>query len=217
MSWRRNARIAAGVVGLGCAAALFLLRRDRPPVAPPPTIASVDPNSVQESQRGTLILPGKDGHQHGKLNYERMRTYEDGRTRFEQASLKIEGDDPFEIKSDVIEMLGKGIRSGVPDEVKFSESVVVTTPGGLHLETDVASYQDGLGLVTMPGKVTFGRDRMSGSGTGAKYRRDARTLEVLADARVSVDVVTTLPHWKDRGDASEPLGGQPHLLRLDHL
>ena len=211
MSWRRNVRIAAGLTGLGVAAALFFMRRDRPPVAPPPELGAVDPASTMESQRGKAIIhSGKDGRQIGTLTYERSRSYDDGRQRFEQVTLKMEHDDPFELSADAIDTRGSGVRGELPPEIDASGNVRFRKPSGLHLEAESARYKDQGGVVAMPGKVTFGRDRMSGTGTGAIYRREAKTLEVLADAHVTV-----APDAEGKG-ALEATSGTMVLNQAEH-
>ena len=209
MSWRRNARIAAGLTGLAVAAALFFMRRDRPPVAPPPDHGSFDPNSRMENQRGKLVL-SKDGRQFGTITYKRIRTYEDGRQRFEQVTLKIDDDDPFELSADAIDTRGAAARNDLPPEIDASGNVRFRKPSGLHLEADTAHYKDQGGVVAMPGKVTFGRDRMSGTGTGAIYRRAAKTLEILADAHVTV-----APDAEGKG-ALEATSGTMVLNQAEH-
>jgi hypothetical protein len=130
VSWRRNVRIGVGVAGLGVAAALFLARRDRPPVAPPPTLATVDPNSAIESQRGTWFITTRDGRQIGRLSYERSQTYDDGRQRFEQVTLNMEDEEPFELRADVIDTRGAAARGELPPEITASGHVRITKASG---------------------------------------------------------------------------------------
>jgi lipopolysaccharide export system protein LptA len=209
VTWRRHARIAVGVVGFGVAAALLLMRRDRPPVAPPPSLGSVDPQSTMESQRGTWVIY-RDEKRVGTIAFERIRVYDDGRQIFEQAVLKMEDDDPFEMSAGIAEGRGTQARGELPPEITAKQNVRFTKLSGLHLETDQATFRDKGGVVSMPGQVTFGRDRMSGTGTGANYRRDARTLEVLADANV------TVAPDKDGKGALEATAGTMVLNQTEH-
>lgn len=209
MSWRRHARIGAGVIGLAVAAALLFMRRDRPPVAPPPNLASIDPQSSMASERGTWSI-FKGDKQVGTLTFERLRAYDDGRQVFEQATLKMVDEDPFDMAAGVIEGRGAAARGEVPPEITATQNVRFTKPSGLHLETDRAIYRDKGGIVAMPGKVTFGRDRMSGTGTGANYRREAKTLEVLAEAHVTV-----APDTEGKG-ALEATAGTMVLNQVEH-
>jgi lipopolysaccharide export system protein LptA len=214
VSWRRNVRIGAGIVGLSVAAALFFMRRDRPPVAPPPKLNSVDPNSALESQSGEWVIT-KDDRRVGRLTYQRSRTYDDGRLRFEQASLKIEDDNPFELTAGVLEGKGQAVRGELPPEINASVNVRFSTPSGLRLDTETATFNNKTGVATMAGPLTFGRDRMSGSGTGGTYRRDAKTLEILADAHVVVAADKTGTGALDATAGTMVLNQLDHALHLD--
>jgi lipopolysaccharide export system protein LptA len=215
VSWRRNARIAAGLTGLGVAAALFFMRRDRPPVAPPPQIVG-DPASKMESQHGKLILLSpKDGRQTGTITFERIRTYDDGRQRLEQATLKMDNEDPFELSADAIDTKGAADRGNLPPEIDASGNVRFKKPSGLQVETSTAKYKDKGSVVEMPESVTFRRDRMTGTGTGAIYRRDAKTLEILANAHVSVVADAEGKGALEASAGTMVLNQADHALHLD--
>jgi lipopolysaccharide export system protein LptA len=185
-------------------------------VAPPPTIAAIDPQSLVEGQRGTIAILGKDGRRRGQLTSERSRTYEDGRQRFESVHLKVEQEDPFEIRAGVLETKSKSqTQDGDPDEWTMAGGVVLSTPSGLRIDSDAGTYSDNTGVMTMPGKVTFSRDRMAGSGVGAAYRRDPKTLELLTEAEVTVKPDKTGHDSLFVKSRSMVLNRVEHALHLD--
>jgi len=186
VSWRGWTRVGVAALGLGCAAALVIYRRDRPEVTPPPELKPVDPASLSEGQRGQTTVLGKDGTVRAILTFEANRVYEDGSLRYERAHLRVLHGEPFDIKAGVVVTQGQRVRGQVPDEFQMSEGVYGTTASGLFVESNTATYRDGAGLLSMPGLVTFGRGRLSGRGLGAAYRREANTLELLAEASVSI-------------------------------
>jgi lipopolysaccharide export system protein LptA len=184
VNWRVGVRIGVGVVGLGCAVALVVLRRDRPDPTPPPVLDATDPASQSQHQRGSIIVPdAKTGALRATITYERFREYEDGRGRYETVVMTVVGEDPFELRAGSLETRTKGKRGEMPDEWELADGIQLKTPSGFHLESD---RRESTGTLTLPGVVTFGRDRMSGSGTGAVHRRDAGTLQLLEDARLVV-------------------------------
>ncbi len=216
MNWRRFARIAVGVVGLGCAAALLVLRRDRPTVTPAPPIDVGDPSTQSQQQRGQMIFMNrKTGAVRATLSYERTRKYEDGRMRFEKTRLKMEGEDPFELWADSADVKSKRTSGEMPDEIDLSDGIVMKTPSGFHLESDRGTYRDSTGTLHLPGALTFGRDRMSGSGTGAVHRSKANTLELLADARITVAPDAAGAGALNASSRTMVLNRTEHLLHLD--
>ncbi len=216
MSWRRNARVAVGLVGLGVAAALFLTRRDRPAVAPPPQLGSVDPKSTMQNQRGKFVfLSPKDGREIGSLAYENNRIFEDGRQRLEHVVLSMNDEDPFELRADAIDTRGASERGALPPEIEASGNVRFRKPSGLEIESSKAKYKDNGGVVEMPESVTFRRDRMTGTGTGAIYRRDAKTLEILANAHVSVVADAEGKGALEASSGTMVLNQADHALHLD--
>lgn len=192
MTWQRGVRYAVATVGIGCAIGLFALRRDRKPApAPGPKIVTVDPKSKMEGGRGRLDMTDRaTGQKRGEIEFEASRHYEDGRNHYDKVHITRLDEPPFELWADTLETQGRSVNdASVPGELNFAGQVRLKTKDGLQLDTDRATYQDGAGIVTMPGEVTFARGRLSGKGLGAKYTRDGETFEFLdqASAQVAAD------------------------------
>ncbi len=213
MRWQRHAQIAVGVVGLGVAAALILTRRDRPVVTPPPPIGAIDPKSLIQGGRGTQFIPGKDGTSRGTLTYETIQTYDDGRMRFTGAVLSWLEGEPFTLKA--AELVTRGKPNEAPDELAMSGGTHFETPSGLRVDSDRATYRDRTGLLAWPGPVTFAQGRLAGRGNGAEYRREAKTLSLLADASVTVGSDQAGKGAVSAAAASMVLNRVEHAVHLD--
>ncbi len=189
MRWQQAARFGVAAVGVGTAVALFVLRRQPPPVAAPaPVIAVKDKSARMEGgpcrTRLTDLSTGKD---RGEIECAASQHYDDGRNRYEKIHLTRTDDPPFELWADVLESRGRGVRDAtLPGELVFTGHVRMKTKDGLQVDTDRATYDDGTGIITMPGAVTFVKGRLSGRGVGATYNRGAQTFEFLDQAHADV-------------------------------
>ncbi|HYN08642.1 MAG TPA: LptA/OstA family protein [Vicinamibacterales bacterium] len=184
MTWQRRARIVVAIVGLGCAAAVYFLARPRqaPVVAPVPT--APDREAEYQSGAGKYFHHDKDGKRVLELSYEKAFSYRDGRGLYEKVHAKfVEG---HQIFADRVETKSPPADGEMPRNLDFRGNVRVVDKGGATVTTDQASYDDGTGIVTMPGEVTFTRGRLSGKGLGANYHRDQDFLQLLDQASLKV-------------------------------
>ncbi len=208
MRWQRRAQIALGVVGLGVAVSLVVTRRDRPVVTPPPPIGSIDPKSLTSAGRGTYFFTASDGSRQGTLAYESNQTYEDGRMRFTGAVVSWVTGEPFTLRAGQIDTKGKA--NEPPDELHMSGGTHFETPSGLRVESGRATFRDATGVLSWPDAVTFAQGRLTGRGAGAAYRREAKTLSLLANANVVVG-----PDANGKGAVSATAGSMV-LNRVEH-
>ena len=217
MRWQKAARlaIAAGVV-VFTLIVIIALRTRRPPAAPT-TTPRTDTQAVIESPG--RIKAGRstpDGKLVFSLTAERPRTYEDGRTKVENAVLTLpdRGGRTLHIASDQMEITAPPERPGELGSATMTSNVRLTTDDGLVVTTGEASYDESSGILRVPGPVQFERGRLKGSGVGATYDRDRDVLWLLKDARVSV-----APDEKGEGAAegsasSAGYARGEHYLRL---
>ena len=63
-------------------------------------------------------------------------------------------------------------------ELQLTGGVELKASDGFTIRTDNAAFNQDTGLMTAPGGVTFGRDRLSGSGTGMSYDKNADVLSI---------------------------------------
>jgi lipopolysaccharide export system protein LptA len=177
------------IVGLGCAAAIFVYTRSREqPPAPQTSLERIDPTAALEGGKGVTIYT-KVGRTPITLSFGSTLTYADGRVRWEKVEIKGLENTPFTILADVVETRGKAVKEERPTHFDLTGHVVLITDDGLRLETDRASYEDAANQLTIPGPVTFARGRLSGRGVGATYDRERDAIALLdqATARVAPD------------------------------
>jgi hypothetical protein len=184
--WQRVARAGFAVVGLGCAVAVGVRFRGRSMAVAPPPPAKHDPAATVEGGRGNTLQWGVDGKEDYRMDFASMAEYPDGRSRFTQAHFtSANGDRAFDIRADEAETQGKGTRGAGPANVTLKGQVRVTTSDHWVIQGGSATYADATGLVTMPGPMTFARDRMTGDGQGATYDRVNGVLTILDRAHIA--------------------------------
>jgi lipopolysaccharide export system protein LptA len=180
MRWQRAARWIVAVAGLGVAVVLYTQTRERPAGRPAPGVPA-DPEVRAESSAGTVIRLS-DGEQAFELTHEGERVFQDGRTEWTKASIKI-GDDTF-LAADVITSSAETVE-GQPAELHLKGNVHLDTDGA-SVRSDEATYNRAGGIAIMPGHVEFTHGRISGSGTDGRYERDAGVFTLAANARVAM-------------------------------
>ena len=169
MRWQRPVRILVALVGVGCAIAIVVYSRKRP--APIATPAALTDPKVTSQQSGVLNLRSNvnTGKEDLRIEAQVSTAFEDGRTRLSRAHFTSTRNDgtTFDIWSDVAESQGKAVTGDEPGLIQLHGHVRTKASDGLEVETDDATYDNVQGLATIPGKLTFRRDRMKGSGVGA--------------------------------------------------
>jgi len=171
--------------GVGCALAIALHFRARPmPVAAPPPVKH-DPAAILETGRGQSLQWGKDGKEDWRVGFDSMTGYPNDRNKFTEAHfVDGKGERQFEIRAHYAETQGKSTRSAGPADIKLSGQVRITTSDHWLIQSDTATYSDATGVLTMPGPMTFARDRMTGEGQGATYDRVSGVLIIQNQAHV---------------------------------
>ncbi|MFI5177022.1 MAG: hypothetical protein ACHQO8_00570 [Vicinamibacterales bacterium] len=207
MIWQRWARGLVALVGLACAVALFAYSRRQPPLVPPPPAVTIDPQAQVQSGAGRLVRH-RGGEELGAIDYQGMKSYEDGRSVFDRPHIVSSDTRGFEAWADRAETKGKSVHTDNPGEMQFTGHVKVRTKDGLELLTESAVYDDTTGGVRIPGPLTFTRGRMSGRGTGAVYDRDKDLLTVLDQAHVDV---------APEPDGKGAMSGSSKAMTLDRL
>lgn len=186
MRWQRVARLGFAAVGLGCAVAVGVRFHARPAVVVAPSPVKHDPEATVEGGRGHSLQWDKDGKEDWRIEFASMAIYPDGRKTFTQAHFtSAKGDRAFEIWANDAEAQGTGTRGAGPADVKLKGKVRITTSDHWVIQGGSATYADSTGIVTMPGPMTFARDRMAGEGQGATYDRVNGVLTILDRAHIA--------------------------------
>ena len=214
MSWQKPARIAVAIVGLTSAAGVYFVmgpRRVAPPAAP---IEARDPEAIVEMSSAIFKnFPGieKDFTFEGFVSY-----YPDGTKRLTEEHGK-----PVTItvhRSDGRTFTVTGKQAEVSRDENFVEMkgapVRLEANDGFWLETERATVSRLDQITHIPGAATFGKGRMTGSGTGFNYDDSKQILLIAQEARVrTVDDRGRLV--TDLASSSAMLDRLQHLLTLD--
>jgi lipopolysaccharide export system protein LptA len=120
----------------------------------------------------------------GTLTYESVRSYENNRWVWEK--FRYEMKDGTVLSAGRVEASGSSMGGGKPDDMKLSQGVHLITQDGTELRGRSGTYSEVSGLANVPGKVSFARGTMSGTGNGGTYDRQAGVFRLLDDARVEI-------------------------------
>src|SRR5204863_6534497 len=122
-----------------------------------------------------------------KIEAEMETGYADGRTRLHKAHFtsKRSNGTVFEIWAGLAESQGKAVTGDEPGLIYLSGGVKTKSSEGLEVDTDQATYDNIQGLATIPGKLTFKRERLTGEGVGATYDRERDILWLLDQAHIA--------------------------------
>ena len=178
--WQRRLRLGLGVFIVLFAVGLFFsLRKPAPRPASGPSTAT-DPNSVAQFVSGVLTH-AKGTKQQYDLQYDRLLTYQDGRSRFTGVRLRVPDREGHEFRISAREAEAT---SGESDVVLRGD-VAVSGSDGLEVRAREAFYQAGDGVVRAPGEVVFSKGRLSGSSVGMTFNREQDVLTLLDRVRIT--------------------------------
>jgi lipopolysaccharide export system protein LptA len=183
MRWQRAARLLVALVGFGTAAALYVFSRDRPVREPAATTVAKDPQALVQSGAGVDVQYVNDTERY-RLKYGTMKTFEGGHLVWEQVHVLFK-EDGTEVWADHAEIRGRSRSGDAPAKLELKGNVRLKTGEGASVAGQSATYDDATGVTDLPGPVTFTRGRISGSGTGAIYERDAGVFRLLADGHLT--------------------------------
>lgn len=186
MRWQKSARVGLAIAGLGVAAAIvYYSRKGSPPPAEPSSIATLDPKLASQGFGGNESK-SKDGKPYQDFTYEKREEFTDGRVRLTKAVVAGLGENKSKMRADVIETVGVTESGVMPKQLQLTGHVSLEEQGGLTVQTDAASYDDGTGVVTIPGRLTYQRGRTSGEGVGATYDRNKGVVVIQDQSKARV-------------------------------
>jgi hypothetical protein len=177
------------VVGIGCAVALAM--QFRPRRTPPADAAGAppkhDPQAQVEGGRGESLQVNMEGKEQWKVGFSSMAGYADGRSKFTDAHfVSAQKTRELDIKSKKAEtQQGKGPGSSGPSLIKLDGDVRIATSDRWLIQSDSATYVEATGILTIPGPLTFSRDRMTGQGQKGTYDRINGVLTIVDQAHIT--------------------------------
>ena len=213
MSWQKPARIGVAIVGLGSAAAVYLMMGERRVAQPPPPVQSRIPEATLEVS-GCVLKNFPGGiDKNFEVDCDLMGFYPDGTKRLTGNPLVITvhkgGDRTFKV-------IGREAKAS-KDETEFEvlgNPVRLEDSDGFWLETDRATVNRLDSISHVAGAATFGKGRMTGSGVGFTYDDKKEVLVIAQQVRVKTldekgKLVTELT------SSSGMLDRLQHFLTLD--
>lgn len=181
MRWQRLLRPALAVFAVGFVIVLVLAIRPRPATQGGPVVERTDPEAVAETEGGVLSV-ARGAEAHLRVEYARLLTYADGSSRFEDVRVLV----PDRNGRDYTIEGQRGQVSGNQSHVDLEGDVRLTGSDGLTVTGEKASYDNGDGMVRLPGPVAFSRGRMAGTSIGATFDQRRDVLWLLERARVTI-------------------------------
>ena len=179
--WQRVARAGIGLFAVGFAVATYLAVRQRtqPPGGPP--VERRDPKAIAESTGGESKM-AKGTVEDYTFEYERLLTYEDGTSKAEGVTIKVP------------ERSGRGFTLTARNATARNDQstmavdgdVKLVTSDGIDMRSSSATFDNGEGIVRVPERVRFSRQRMTGSSVGATFDRGRDVLWLLEQAKIDV-------------------------------
>jgi LPS export ABC transporter protein LptC len=181
MRWQRPVRLVLGLFALVFAVVVYLQIDKREPAGKDGAQTRTDPDAVIESTKGQSFF-FKSAKQDIRIDYERLLTYQSGRSKFFGAKVAIldRAGRNFEILANEAE-----VAEG-QSQIDLRGAVVLTTSDKLTVKTENAVYTQSDEVVRVPGPVAFSRERMQGTSVGASYDRARDVLWLLDQARITV-------------------------------
>lgn len=217
MRWQKTARIGIAAFVIVFAGIVFYSMRRRAGVATPAAgdVRVTDEKAIAESGKGASSTL-KDGRVLNLVEYARSLTYEGGRTRAIGVTLNLKDRDgrPVRMTADECEA---STPPDKPQELTLGRctgNVRLATETGITVTSGEATYDDGQGLLTMPGPIEFAKGRMKGTGIGATYDRNRDVLWIKDKAHL-----VSTPDEKGQGGleataASAGLDRAQHYFKL---
>ncbi len=180
MAWQKRARIGVAVFGIACAGVVYTALGQRRAPAPVTAVRRLDPKALLESTAG-LLKQVRGVKEDFKITFDRQLTYENGRSKLFGVHVERKGGDrDFHVSADEAEA---GDNQRV---LQLSGNTKLTASDGFTLATDRAVFNRDEEVVRSEGKVTFGKARMSGYGSGTTYNQRADVLSIAKDAHVEI-------------------------------
>ncbi len=213
MSWQKKARLGIAVfVILFVAFVAVALRHRRPPSAPATSPRTDEKAITQTVGHGVVEQKNKEGKLVFSIAFEGQSVYENGRTVLGDVKLTLpdRGGRAIEViakRAEIVTPPGTGQRVGT---AKLTGDVRMKTSDGITVAAGEATYNETEATIAIPGRVTFARGRMKGSGLGATYDQNRDVLWLLDQARV------TMAADKQGAGAMDGTAGSAGLARADH-
>lgn len=209
MKWQKWARVLAAAIGIAAAVVVYATMGERAKLVPATAPARIDPKAVIESS-GNVVQQVRGTKQDYLIEAERQLTYEGGLTKLVGVKITVRnrGGRDYVVS-------GREAQAGENQkELQLDGGVELKASDGFIVRADKATFDQDAGVMLAPGAVTFERDRMTGSGTGMSYDKNADVLSLADQSHVSLrDEQGKVTHEFTSGKST--LDRVAHTLRLE--
>ena len=209
MTWQKKARFAiAGFVAIFVAIVALALHQRKTIESAPAPPPRTDKDCVLENTGGGYSETARDGRVLYSIRFGAQCSYPDGRSRLGNG-VEVTADrngKPFKVSSREAQILvsGQDLKSA-----HFKTDVKLTSEG-TEITTDEATYDQGEGVLRIPGAAAFRKGRMQGTGVGATYDFNREVLWLLDRAHITVAADA-----QGQG-ALEATAGAAGMARVEH-
>jgi lipopolysaccharide export system protein LptA len=210
MIWQRRVRIGLAVAGVACAAAVYLLARDRPSGPAPVSLLPTDRAVLLDGGETTSIR--MTGLFEDVLSADSFKKYDD-RTWYENP--RMVSRDGTTVEADEGLEYNPAVGSDTPGKFELSKRVRVVTEDGLELQAELATYDGVTGLVTLPGDVKIVKGRLTATGVGGLYDRTREFFKIEDQARAVIAPAADGGQTIDASARAMTMARQEHFLRLE--
>src|SRR5882672_4029495 len=181
MKWQKWGRFLAAMIGIAAAVVVYATMGERVKLIPATAPARIDPKAVIESS-GNIVQQVRGTRQDYLIEAERQLTYEGGLTKLVGVKITVRnrGGRDYVVTGHEAQA-GENLK-----DLQLSGGVQLASDDGFIVKADTASFSQDTGLMLAPGAVTFERERMTGSGTGMTYDKNADVLSLADQSHVSL-------------------------------
>jgi len=188
MAWQKVARIIVALVGIGCAAVVYVLLRTPPVDDAAPAVVLLDDTVKAESRDSQ----GKQVDRDGRVIYERWsgrsRELVDGRLMFDDVKISFpHGATTYTVTADMAESSGVAGPTGEqPSTFVFRKNVRMVGENGFAVATEEATYLGAEQRINFPGAMSFTRGQLSGRGVGGDLYMGRSVLWLYDEAQMTI-------------------------------
>jgi len=220
MKWQKLARLIVATIGIAAAVVVYATmgERAKPVSVTEPT--RLDPKAIIESS-GNVVQQVRGARQDFLIEADRQLTYEGGTTKLLGVKITVRNRGG----RDYVVSGREALAGENQKELQLTGDVELKASDGFTVRAGNAAFNQDTGLMTAPGAVTFERNRLSGSGTGMSYDKNADVLSLADQSHVSLrdeQGKTTLEFTSgkstlDRMAHTLALDGNVHALRDEQV
>src|SRR5512138_2004806 len=179
MKWQKWARLLVATIGIAAAVVVYATMGERAKPLPVSEPTRIDPKAIIESS-GNVVQQVRGARQDFLIEAERQLTYEGGLTKLLGVKITVRNRGGRDYV-----VTGREAQVGENQkELQLTGGVQLKASDGFTVRTDNAAFNQDTGLMTAPGAVTFERDRLSGSGLGMSYDKNADVLSLIEQSHV---------------------------------